>query len=431
MNTILICTVGGSHQPILTAIETLQPNHVCFLCSGDDPATGQKGSWTQILGKGKVIKANHTDEQPSLPNIPTQAGLTPEQYEVVEVKPDDFDHIYQRSRRWMENRDIHNERLVADYTGGTKTMSAALVTAALDLERVELQLVTGNRANLIKVKSGTELAIPASVALTRFQRRFQQALIPWSRFAYDESADLLKAAPPPNDTTLRGKHQRARDLSLAFAAWDRFDHATARHYLEPYRPLLGSQLPQLFGALDRLTGDTPAREPLLIFDLWRNSQRRAVQHRWDDAVARLYRLIEWSAQWLLRSRAHIDTADIPPHQIPEGLPLTPGRNGKIQAGLYAAWQLAAHHCGPEAETFWNENHKRLLDYLQVRNTSILAHGFQPLEEHQWRQLATWTETTLLPFLLQQSSIPPWRISHLPPQLPGMELWESLKHSEVS
>ena len=69
---ILLCTVGGSHQPIVTAIRESRPDHVCFICSGKDPGTGRAGSDVQVLGKGNIIKAKQEDPSPSLPNIPTQ-----------------------------------------------------------------------------------------------------------------------------------------------------------------------------------------------------------------------------------------------------------------------------------------------------------------------------------------------------------------------
>lgn len=72
MTTILICTVGGSHQPIVSAIQEQQPQHVIFICTDKDPATGRPGSINQIEGKGNCIKANFNDDKPTLPNIPTQ-----------------------------------------------------------------------------------------------------------------------------------------------------------------------------------------------------------------------------------------------------------------------------------------------------------------------------------------------------------------------
>lgn len=56
MKTLLICTVGGGHQPIIKAIEESQPDFVSFICTGPDPETEQAGSEKQITGKGLVIK---------------------------------------------------------------------------------------------------------------------------------------------------------------------------------------------------------------------------------------------------------------------------------------------------------------------------------------------------------------------------------------
>lgn len=418
MTTTLICTVGGSHEPIVFAVRQVNPARVCFVCSADDPATGQRGSYTQITGQGKVIKASFSDPKPSLPSIPAQTGLTAEQFEVLQVAPDDFDDVYRQVSHWLAGQDRQQARIVADYTGGTKTMSAALVAAALDAEGVELQLVTGRRDNLVKVSSGSEAAVPASVETTRFQRRLREALSPWRRYAYDESHELLQAIPMPREPELRGQLQRAQDLSRAFALWDRFDHASAQAILTSYRPLLGERFGALFGELGLLNKDGPGREPMRILDLWRNAERRAAQGRYDDAVARLYRLLEWSAQWLLRERTDIDTAAVPEDKIPPHLSLTANREGRFQAGLYNAWALAAHHCGQDLAEFWNQEKQALLDHLKARNGSILAHGFEPLAQSHWQNFSNWLVDRLLPRLLAiTGDRSRYRIGRLPEQLP--------------
>jgi hypothetical protein len=43
MNQVaLVLTVGGSHEPLLAAIDNVQPDYVLFVCSEDDPNTGNK-----------------------------------------------------------------------------------------------------------------------------------------------------------------------------------------------------------------------------------------------------------------------------------------------------------------------------------------------------------------------------------------------------
>jgi len=333
----------------------------------------------------------------------------------MEVSPDDLDDIYRHIMDWMVERNPRAERLVADYTGGTKSMSAALVCAALDHGRVELQLVTGSRANLVKVESGSEIAMPASVAQTRFRRQLHQALSLWHTHAYEQSMLLLGELSPP--MAERNDYFAARDLSRAFALWDRFDHTGAHEIINRYRGRLGGSLGPLLGALDLLNKEVPAREPLRIFDLFRNAERRAAQERYDDAVARLYRLLEWSAQWLLKEQAGIETADIPPDRIPAGLKLQKNREGKYQAGLFASWQLAAKYAGNEVARFWTAEQDRLLDLLKARNHSILAHGFTSLGEPEWNAFHGWIKATLLPLLLQITAQQPYRIKVMPPQLP--------------
>ncbi len=399
MNTTLICTVGGSHQPIVRAIETLQPGFVCFVCSEDDPATGNKGSYTQITGKGKIIKAHFGDEKPSLPNIPSQVGLAPDNFEILKVPADDFDAIYRTVTEWLTARSTEGEKLVADYTGGTKTMSAALAVAALDDEQVELQLVSGSRANLVRVESGAEQVLPASVESSRFCRRLRAAVSPWARFAYEDTVDALTVMQPPANVELRGEYQRAKDVSRALAAWDRFDHRSALTILASYKARIGQTLGLHLKALEMLNETQgPRREALQLYDLWLNARRRATQRRYDDAVARVYRLLEWTAQWQLRLHAGIETADIPAEKIPTSIELGKNREGRYQAGLFQAWQLIGELLDNAAAEFIAGNASKMLDHLKIRNHSILAHGFEPIDASQWKALANWMEAGFLPML---------------------------------
>ncbi len=157
-STVLICTVGGSHQPIVTAIGEIQPDFVSFLCTDRDPATGQPGSRLQVEGEGPVIKAHPADPAPTLPNIPVQAGLPDGAWEVRPVPADALDGVAEAAAEALAGlrRRFPEARRVADYTGGTKTMTAGLVLAALDEPDVELRLVTGPRADLVRVHDGAQ-----------------------------------------------------------------------------------------------------------------------------------------------------------------------------------------------------------------------------------------------------------------------------------
>jgi len=417
----LFCTVGGSHQPIVTAIKTLRPKRVVFFCTGTDPATGKAGSRQQVEGKGMIIKAAPQDDKPTLPNIPAQCGLPDGSWEVVEVPADDLDAAYGVMRQALAQagRD-EGARLVADYTGGTKTMTAALVLAALDAGNVQLQSVTGARADLIKVRDGTQAAVPTAVEGIRFRHDIHAPLAAWRRYAWDQAADGLTDMTPPQNATLRAFWQRARDVSEAFAAWDRFDHVAALERLSLYEGLVARTLPAHYLALKMLArGKDAAAEGLRIWDLWLNAQRRAADGRYDDAVARVYRLIEWTAQWQLRTKRGWETGNLP-REVAVASGIAPNRDGSYQVGLYPAWQLAAAHCGNPLAGFFEDSRLALLDHLRRRNDSILAHGTVPVSKACWQSWAEWLTDKFEPLLKQL--LAEVRINDPFPQLPNAYPW---------
>lgn len=416
--TLLLCTVGGSHQPIVSAIAALKPDFVCFVCTGKDPGTGKPGSEAQITGKGSIIKADYSDDRPSLPNIPTQAGLDEDRYELRLCPADDLDAVFRVCFEALGELKARfpEARLVADYTGGTKTMSAALVAAALEFDGVELQLVTGNRADLVKVRDGWQSVGEANADELRLARRMSPYLGAWRRHAYDEAALGLGRLTRPKGP-LGARLDQARNLSEAYAAWDRFEHAAALALLQSYAAVLPEAFRSHLGVLQRLCGkaDDPRREPALLFDLYRNAQRRAAQGRYDDAVARIYRLLEWTAQWLLRRDCGVETGDIPEGFAPAGLELARNRDGKLQAGLFIAWDLVGAKLKGEAARFIGEEKARLQNHIQTRNHSILAHGFAPIGRKHWEEFHAWLAARFLPMLLAESQKA--GIRDLPPQLP--------------
>ncbi|CAI8771703.1 TIGR02710 family CRISPR-associated CARF protein [Methylocaldum szegediense] len=417
---LLVCTVGGSHQPIVSAIEILKPDFVCFICTGRDPGTGRPGSEIQITGKDFCIKANFNDERPSLPNIPTQTGLDADRYEVRLCPADDLDAVFRvcyEALRELRTSDAE-ARVIADYTGGTKTMSAGLVAAALEVDGVELQLVTGNRADLIKVHDGWQSVGEASADELKLTRRMSPYLAAWTRYAYDEAALGLASLPRPRGS-LAARLDRARVLSQAYAAWDRFEHGEALAKLQLYAAALPDELKSHIGVLLRLCGKEGdvKNEPARLLDLYRNAERRAAQGRYDDAVARIYRLLEWTAQWLLRRDFGVDTSAVPEDFVPPGLELSRTRDGKLQAGLFAAWELVGTKLDSEAAHFIREERESLRHHVHARNNSILAHGFTPIGREHWQALHDWLSERFLPMLLAESRKSGIRC--LPPQLPSV------------
>ena len=422
-DTVLLCTVGGSHQPILTALREIRPAHVLFFCSGKDPATGRPGSCSTITGKGHPIQVRSGDKIDHLPNLRTLAGLADDRFGVHEIPPDDLDEAVTRMLAAIADARTRfpDAAFVADYTGGTKTMTAALVMASLDSEAVELQLVTGTRADLVRVRDGTQAGLTIGAEGIRIRRGIAPYLAAWQRYAYGEAADGLSRLRMPRDPSLRGELLIARDLSAAFDAWDRFDHTAALAQMDVYRARIRARAAPYFSALKCLaaTPEEPKRRPAQLWDLWLNAQRRARQARYDDAVARAYRLLEWTAQWLLKTR-DIDTGDLRAEDIPAALEIPVNANGKRQTGLHNAWALAAHHLGGDVRAFVEGERGHMLDHLLKRNGSILAHGETPVRQGDWEAFAEWIEAALVPLLRDRANRAGLKV--LAPQLPQSPPW---------
>lgn len=396
--TVLLCTVGGSPDPVVKAITGLRPDRVVFFCTGRDPAMGTPGSCAE-----------------NLPDIVARAKLPSEQYKAVLVPADDPDAAAAAIRAELVQCGA-TDRIVADYTGGTKSMSAALLLAALERPGVDLQIVTGPRANTQKVASGTEHLKPVSAARSLFMRDFPPAIAHWQRFDYAATVAALDAIGCPAPSELQTQWQRARQLSLAFAGWDRFDHAAARELLSPMLPALSTALGPYIDKLTVLTGAGERAAPARLFDLWRNAERCAARERFDDAVARWYRLVESFAQWQLSALCGFETGAVPEERIPPAISISPSPDGRRQAGLWSAWQLLAHNA-PEtaAAAFFKRERDELRSLLDARNGSLLAHGFAPVAAPNWERTRAFTERALLPLVTGEAK----RLAHIKTEFPQL------------
>ncbi len=124
--------------------------------------------------------------------------------------------------------------------------------------------------------------------------------------------------------------------------------------------------------------------------------------RFDDATARVYRLIEWSSQWLLEYHQGIKTADVPESCIPPNLKhLLVGKSEPYKLSLVQGWELASSVCDEDTRMFWKRNRERMIKLISTRNNSVLAHGFAPISDSEWKEMESFVEEVLLEFILNQ------------------------------
>jgi hypothetical protein len=399
MTTVLVIAVGGSSAPIVTAIKDYRPDFVAFIASQDDG--GKAGSRRTVDGAGMVAderkerrcpKCNEVIEpKQGKPSIVVQVGLQADQYEVATVPPDDLTECYATCRRVMADlrQRFPSARMLADYTGGTKTMSSALVLTALERGDCELSLVSGPRTDLVRVADRSESAMPVDTLGVRAERRLALAEELFDSFAYRSAESTLEqfARGEALPASFRQAIQVRITLCRGFDAWDRFDHALAARLLQPFYGKLG----RLGEFLRFLNGQARPLGYEAVFDLIRNAERRAARSRYDDATARLYRAVELLAQQRLLLEYDLDTSDLDLQKVPEGLrqpyeAQQDREDAKIKLGLQDAYALLIGLGDPLGQAYMQARNP-LSNALKQRNSSILAHGLAPVGEDGYQELA--------------------------------------------
>jgi CRISPR-associated protein (TIGR02710 family) len=407
MATILLITVGGSPAPIITAIESLQPDRTIFICS-----SGPRGSVSKITGEGNPCELRRgTEGVERRPNIPTQLGLgdrfNPETDLVLLENPDDLAEVYRQIVNKIKTLPP-SQSAYADYTGGTKTMSLALGMAAID-HGLTLYLTTSStRENLIKVERG-ESTERSPTTLITLERTLHQEI---PRFLQDFNysgaiatlQSLLQAFELPPDQ----KRQIRQQLNTygGFDAWDRFDHLNAWKLLSlsldrkaPHR----LALKRVMASRQAIDSEFTTPDPMpnhgyeLVEDLLLNAQRRAHQGRYDDAMGRLYRALELLAQIRLKQAHGLETGNLDLTQLPEPLRQAYGGDrhpptGKVQIALWNSYQLLSQLPNDPLGQHFQPQAQRLQDTLLIRNQSLLAHGFTPITAQAYSDHSTILQT---------------------------------------
>jgi len=137
MSTVLIVTLGTSPEPIINCISSLRPDRVVFVCSSE----------SQKLVDMVLSKVPLPDFQADRDLVVLQQRLAGKDSDELDNELDQLDRVYLRALDLFERVRDENRRcrIIADYTGGTKTMTTGLAMAAIDDGDVELHLTISQR----------------------------------------------------------------------------------------------------------------------------------------------------------------------------------------------------------------------------------------------------------------------------------------------
>lgn len=322
-------------------------------------------------------------------------------------------------------------RIEADFTSGTKAMSAALLVAALDREAARVHYAVGPRDAGGRATETKELVTlqPVASRADRLLRQLGDLFNRGQYLAVYTQAETLASA-------LEGGVHRdlyARAASLAFLArayerWDLFAWRDAFAMLREYRRpehakaieragwdgvAIGRQVPFLKGAKESAAGAPPTEQRLA--DLLMNAERCMMRGAFDDAVCRLYRLVEYIAQGRLLMHGIDPGKSVTRDMLHSLAPREAARLFRARAtcklGLFDGVAVLDEMQDPVGAFIFGRLHGvsasdsrpiacdrygagDLGTLLGARNQSLLAHGVQSVGETTARDLLEILRTTL-------------------------------------
>lgn len=392
----LFLTVGGSSAPLVTAICEHRPDHVVFICSENDRVTERRGSdrtVDDIIGAPEISR---DAKEISYESIYVAADMPADIIAVISPRIDD-------ARR--------NGDVVVDYTGGTKSMSAALFFVGVSTETI-VSVVTGPRPQITGIERDqrAKLVVTESLQLRALEEHAKAA---WGKHAYADAADQIRRAHVGGQLSGRWHlTDRWLGISEGFAAWDCCDYKAALAALEPFARFTGEYLPALRDL-------SKGRTPQLIVDLYFAAERRARGHQHDAAVIRLYRVLEGIAQWALLEQGHHTS------EIKAGTPLadlaSKDHNGKLVLSCLVAWRGLARLDGPlKALATRVVRDPRLARMLSMRNECVLAHGFRVLAAQDFDDFRSWIDEAIWSEFVTAAKLKPTHLRQLPRTLPSAD-----------
>lgn len=380
----MIISVGGAPQPIIKSIIEYKPEFISFYASHD---TCDK--ITEIVQEAKNNNVNFKKEITLVDNI------------------NDLMHCHNKAIDAVNrviSKNYQKNEVIVDYTGGTKNMSVALSLAAINYG-FAFSYVGGDE----RTKDGVGIVVNG-------EEKIYTSINPWDFLALEEKKKIsaffntfhFKAAKDIAteliDKTVKNKHifRKIGFFIDLYYYWDLFNYKNACQIFnrKDIQELSESddkgikdftdKTFEFREFLEKLSSGCDKPSINLILDLFSNAQRRFEQGKIDDAILRLYRIVEMIAQEKLLNNYQINTSDVPKNLIPEPLleefmKKNADNFGKIKIGLNQSYRLLQALNDDLGAIFVNEE-ANFKNIQNARNNSFLAHGFSAPKEDTYNKL---------------------------------------------
>ena len=304
-------------------------------------------------------------------------------YEFIQVEHiDDFKEYFNAIKSKIF--EFKDEKVVIDYTSGTKTMTMAAAFASMIYHK-NLVFVSGKRENGI-VKSGTEKIISQNLYPVYDDLMMEKIEDLFNSNGFEAGKILLDDVVESEDKQMYEK---------LFDIYYNFDNINYEKAFELFTVEFLKEVIKRFGHLksqlsqNRMALQTIVRKEhklrcyCILASLINNAKRRYREGKYDDAIARLYRSFELVAQIRLKEKYNIKTSKVDLESLRKrGLTddyldtldsCRSDLNDDVKIGLIKDYDLL-YHLGDDLGVFYAENVNEINECSSFRNKSILAHG---------------------------------------------------------
>ncbi|MDR3292440.1 MAG: TIGR02710 family CRISPR-associated protein [Methanobrevibacter sp.] len=295
---------------------------------------------------------------------------------------------------------IENELLKYDstdiikcnYTSGTKTMSVALALCAT-LYKKDLVLVSGTRDETNLVCQGTEEHMRQNLFRVYDKLTLDKVKELFNNNRFESAKTFL------DEIKILENKKIYSDLIEFYNRWDKFNHEevasvdfskeSSKNFPE-MKPQIQNNLKALniINLKEKIEGNKTKNEHKLrcyyvLADILNNADRRAIEGKYDDAIARLYRSLELIAQIKLKIGYQLKTSNIEIEKVEKYCTDAQYINrlkqknihGKVKLGLKESFKLL-NMMGNDLGNEFEKSEKKIKNILKLRNKSILAHGLE-------------------------------------------------------
>ena len=402
---ILILTVGGESEPLKSAINHFKPDKLYF-----------------IVSKLSSFKVPDIVNETNFPKLNTRIEKIEDYQSVLKC--------FELSQKLIKKAKNETSEIIVDFTGGTKPMSSGLLIAALNEGCVfnytgSLSEEDREKEGLGVVKDTCEAMIEQHDPYEFFAiSEFNRGLEFFNKYRFESAYKNFKEAySKTQDSKLKKKFLIYCELTIIYNYWDKFienkgqrlDYRLGKinNTMKDFKNLTNIDFDFLDKIEDNITflnkkleGNVSDNIKYYLIDLINNSSRRIEEGKYDDAVARLYRIFELIAQTRLaqlnlcsknkinkekkfhflknsfKNELDQDTYD----KILEKYE----KHGEIKlSGLYQSYDLLnliGEEIGSKFLKKYNEENSEIRSNLSSRNTSILAHGLNPISKEVTKEL---------------------------------------------